>query len=140
MIVHLSLGRNDKDLIAWKKALPKMTFSWYVREIIRADRKGKILELPLETEEVMDGEVYETKLYFTGKEEIVFIRTVTNGKRNKRIKEVIRHHLEQNRRYIAVQKARDEVTSARDSEVAVNTSNDDMSDEYKEMLRRMSGK
>ena len=55
MIVHLSLGRNDKDLIAWKKALPKMTFSWYVREIIRADRKGKILELPLETAEVMDG-------------------------------------------------------------------------------------
>ena len=89
MIVHLSMGRDDKDLIAWKKALPKMTFSWYVREIIRADRKGMILELPLETASVADGEEYDTKLYFTGKEEIVFIRTIPKGKRKKKIKEVV---------------------------------------------------
>ena len=136
MIVHLSLGRDDKDLIAWKKALPKMTFSWYVREIIRADRKGMILELPLETASVADGEEYDTKLYFTGKEEIVFIRTIPKGKRNKKIKEVIRRHLEANRKYCANQ---GEAINAETTEMKEVYRQDDMSDEYREMLRRMSG-
>ena len=137
MVVHLFLGRDDKDLIAWKKALPKMTFSWYVREIIRADRKGMILELPLETASVEDGEEYETKLYFTGKEEIVFIRTAPKGKRNKRIKEVIRRHLETNRKYCVGQ---DEDVNVGMPETENNSTHDDMSDEYREMLRRMTGK
>lgn len=136
MIIHLSLGRDDKDLIAWKRALPKMTFSWYVREIIRADRKGMILELPLETADVEDGEVYDTKLYFTGKEEIAFIRTVPKGKRNKKVKEVIRRHLDANRKYCDSQ---DEGTRAENNESMENPRQDDMSDEYREMLRRMSG-
>lgn len=136
MVIHLSLGREDKDLIAWKRALPKMTFSWYVREIIRADKKGMILELPLETAPVEDGEVYDTKLYFTGKEEIVFIRTIPKGKRNKKIKEVIRRHLEANRKYCA---SRDEETNAEIVEPKEHPHQDDMSDEYREMLRRMSG-
>lgn len=136
MIVHLSMGRDDKDLIAWKKALPKMTFSWYVREIIRADRKGMILELPLETASVEDGEEYDTKLYLTGKEEIVFIRTIPKGKRNKKIKEVIRRHLEANRKYCTNQ---GEATNAEATEMKGVYRQDDMSDEYREMLRRMSG-
>lgn len=136
MIVHLSMGRDDKDLIAWKKALPKMTFSWYVREIIRADRKGMILELPLETASVEDGEEYDTKLYLTGKEEIVFIRTIPKGKRNKKIKEVIRRHLEANRKYCTNQ---GEATNAETTEMKGVYRQDDMSDEYREMLRKMSG-
>lgn len=136
MIVHLFLGRNDKDLIAWKKALPKMTFSWYIREIIRADRRGMVLELPLETASVEDGEEYETKLYFTGKEEIVFLRTIPKGKRNKKIKEVIRRHLEANRKYCMSQDASVQTEAPNEGD---NGSGDDMSDEYREMLRRMSG-
>lgn len=137
MVVHFYLGQNDKDLLAWKKALPKMTFSWYIREIIRADRKGMVLELPLETATVEDGEEYDTKLYFTGREEITFIRTVPKGRRNKRIKEVIRRHIEANRQYLANQ-------VAENSAVSIDTENgapkSDMSDEYEEMLRRMAGK
>jgi len=136
VVFHFSLGPEDKDLIAWKKALPKMTFSWYVREIIRADRKGMILELPLETASVEDGEQYETKLYFTGKEEIVFIRTVPKRKRNTKIKEVIRRHLEANRKYCVRQ---DEEVKADAPVLEESTSHNDMSDEYREMLRRMSG-
>ena len=136
MVVHFCLGRDDKDLLAWKKALPKMTFSWYVREIIRADRKGMILELPLETASIADGEEYDTKLYFTGKEEIVFIRTIPKGKRNKKIKEVIRRHLEANRKYCANQ---GEAINAETTEMKEVYRQDDMSDEYREMLRRMSG-
>lgn len=137
MIVHLYLGRNDKDLIAWKKALPKMTFSWYVREIIRADKRGAVLELPLDTVFVEDGEEYETKLYFTGKDEISFVRTIPKGKRNKRIKEVIRHHLDTNRKYqVNEQKQGVKV----DVVIPKEKYNDDMSDEYREMLRRMSDK
>ena len=137
MVVHFCLGRDDKDLLAWKKALPKMTFSWYVREIIRADRKGMILELPLEMANVEDGEEYETKLYFTGKEEIVFMRTVPKGKRNKRIKEVIRRHLEANRKYCLGQ---DDDVEAESAEFEDNSPGSDMSDEYREMLSRMAGK
>lgn len=137
MIVHLYFRRNDKDLLAWKKALPRMTFSWYVREIIRADRKGMVLELPLETASVEDGEESETKLYFTGKEEIGFIRTIPKGKRNKRIKEVIRKHLEENRKYVTGQA---DCVNQTTPKLEENVPNTDISDEYEEMLRRMAGK
>ena len=137
MVVHLCFGPDDKDLLAWKKALPKMTFSWYVREIIRAEKKRMVLELPLETVAVEDGERYETKIYFTGKEDISFIRTIPKGKRNKRIKEVIRQHLEVNRKYIASQSECIGETMGEPDDDAPNV---DTSDEYEEMLRRMAGK
>ena len=137
MVVHLCLGPDDKDLLAWKKALPKMTFSWYVREIICAEKKRMVLELPLKTVTVEDGERYETKIYFTGKEDISFIRTIPKGKRNKRIKEIIRRHLEENRKYITGQVKCVNQTMPEPEE---NASNTDISDEYEEMLRRMAGK
>ena len=137
MVVHLCFGPDDKDLLAQKKALPKMTFSWYVREIIRAEKKRMVLELPLETVAVEDGERYETKIYFTGKEDISFIRTIPKGKRNKRIKEVIRQHLEVNRKYIASQSECIGETMGEPDDDAPNV---DTSDEYEEMLRRMAGK
>ena len=114
-----------------------ITFSWYVREIIRAEKKRMVLELPLETVAVEDGERYETKIYFTGKEDISFIRTIPKGKRNKRIKEVIRQHLEVNRKYIASQS---ECIGETMGEPDDNAPNVDTSDEYEEMLRRMAGK
>ena len=141
MVVHLYFGQKDKDLIAWKKALPKMAFSWYIREIIRADKRGEILELPLEFADVEDDETVETKLYFTGKDEIWFIRAIPRYRRNKKIKEVLRRHLEANKEYKL--KSRDEplVDEAEElEEEDVVTTDDDMSAEYREMLRKMSCK
>ncbi len=141
MVVHLYFGKKDKDLIAWKKALPKMAFSSYIREIIRADKRGEILELPLEFEEVVDDEKIETKLYFTGKDEIWFIRAIPRYRRNKKIKEVLRRHLEANKK-CSLQKQdaslADEAEELQEEEII--PTDDDMSDEYREMLRKMSGK
>lgn len=130
MIIHFCLREEDGDLIYWKQSLPRATFNGCVRKALLAERAKTVAELPVPVKPGKVEGFVDTKLYFYERELIQLMRSCPCKKRTPYIKMVLRKQLEAN--------YRNRLTKQTDTP-KVTAVDDDMSDEYREMLLQMSG-
>ncbi len=144
MVFHLVLREDDWEIIAWKNSLGTHEFNAYVRAAIAAERKKKIAEFPVPAVLEKGDVFYDTKLYFNGRDEVTSIRTIPKKKRTLVIKKILLKHIRANQKRLADVKSKMPIVTEEQPVIqprqGVLNKADGMSEEYRKMLNRMSGK
>ena len=153
MKLHFLLTEEDGDIIFWKESLPHFYFSEYVKDILVAEKRKKYAFLPVPQEQGFTKKRVDTKLYLHGKDVIEIVQKLPKGRRARIIKKIIRKHLRMNYRKagaivpseeekeeikINAQPAEEEKTTTDVNDAVNYEDEDEMSDEYRQMLNQMS--
>lgn len=94
MTIHLIIDKRYGDIIYWKSTLPQYTFSHYVREILIAEKDGKMAIIPLpKYKGFSDGRI-DTKIEVNDKELIKFLKSFPKQQKGEQLKRIIRKHLD----------------------------------------------
>ena len=93
MNIHLIIDKRYGDIIYWKSTLPQYTFSHYVREILMAEKDGKIAIIPLPKYKGFSEGWIDTKIEVTDKELIKFLKSFPKQQKGEQLKRIIRKHL-----------------------------------------------
>lgn len=162
-VIHLKLGEKDADIVYWKDSIPNNSFTWYVREILAAEKNKYVAAIPVPDKTGLVYRRVDVRLYFTEKAEIQLIRSIPKGKRASEIKKIIRKHLRLNysakgkkgeneqtdEEIIPVQheeqpepteiKEADTASDLPANDVSEDDENDEVSEEYRNMLKGLFG-
>lgn len=153
MEIHFLLTEEDGDIIFWKESLPHFCFSEYVRDILLAEKRKKFAFLPVPQEQGFTKKKVDTKIYLHGKEEIEIVQKFPKWRRTRIIKKIIRKHLKMNYRKaganVASEETKEEIKLTvqpveeikelkETADVVSYEDDDEMSDEYRQMLDQMS--
>ena len=93
MTIHLIIDKRYGDIIYWKSTLPQYTFSHYVREILMAEKDGKMAIIPLPKYKGFSEGQIDTKIEVTDKELIKFLKSFPKQQKGEQLKRIIRKHL-----------------------------------------------
>ena len=93
MTIHLIIDKRYGDIIYWKSTLPQYTFSHYVREILIAEKDGKMAIIPLPKYKGFSEGRIDTKIEVTDKELIKFLKSFPKQQKGEQLKRIIRKHL-----------------------------------------------
>ena len=93
MTIHLIIDKRYGDIIYWKSTLPQYTFSHYVREILIAEKDGKMAIIPLPKYKGFSEGQIDTKIEVNDKELIKFLKSFPKQQKGEQLKRIIRKHL-----------------------------------------------
>lgn len=162
LTLHIVFGSRDADLVYWKSSIPKKCFNYYVNRIIECERNKEIAVLPLPEHPGVECRKLSIHLTFRSAPDIRYVRAFPKRKRGVYLKEIMRKHILENYRRMKTIEAdlSDESTEAelKDNttesspayilpadqtkeitEVEAADAEDEISEEYKNMLREMTG-
>ena len=96
--IRISVTKNDGDLIGWKNALPHGRFSETVNKILVWESYGKVGRIPCEfsSAEIKEGDTFG--FYVTDEKALELLNGMEKGTRSKTVKEIIRRHIDCNRK------------------------------------------
>ena len=94
MTIHLIIDKRYGDIIYWKSVLPQYTFSHYVREILMAEKDGKMAIIPLPKYKGFSEGRIDAKIEVTDKELIKFLKSFPKHQKGEQLKRIIRKHLD----------------------------------------------
>lgn len=95
-IIHFVLQKEDSDLIRWKNALPPRSFNRIVNEILVAESKHSIAEIPSEFSSAKEIDTVNSRLVITDSAALDLIKKMKKGQVTEEIKEIIRKHISKN--------------------------------------------
>ncbi len=95
-IIHFVLQKEDGDLIRWKAALPPRSFNRFVNEILIAESKHTISEIPYELSSAKEMETVNGRLVITDPAALDLIKKMKKGQVTEEIKQIIRKHIGKN--------------------------------------------
>lgn len=169
MKFHLKLGKKDADIVGWAKYLPDQTFSNYVKMILLAEKNKTHAVVPVPPSKTLLEVKVDTAIRISDKSLIQFVRSFSKEGMATAAKRIIRKHIEWNYAHQSEQEelhsalSNDEKPtlvaekqpelkntfdsqqgsiSKDDSEVVRHDDmedDDEMSEEYMEMLKKLSG-
>ena len=162
LTLHIVFGSRDADLVYWKSSIPKNCFNYYVNRIIESERNKEIAVLPIPTHRGTECRNLSIHLTFRSPADIRFVRSFPKRKRGLYLKEIIRKHILQNYRRMNAggsdAPAEDPIVELDDNsdtvspveiqpvepekevkEIEIAEEEDEMSEEYKKILREMAG-
>lgn len=138
MDIHIVFGKKDADIVFWLSSIPKRMMSHYIRSVLLSEKMKTYAVIPVPSEKGLLSKRIDTKIYLTDKSLLSFLRSFGNETMCSVIKRVLRKHLEWNYRNAI------DFTAQSVNETAEKTSesydDDEMSDEYRNMLMEMAGK
>ena len=96
--IRISVTKEDGDLIGWKNALPHRTFSETMNRILVLESYGRIARIPCEfsSAEIKEGDHFG--FYVTDEKAFELLSSMEKGTRSSVIKNIIRKHIECNRK------------------------------------------
>ena len=96
--IRISVTKNDGDLIGWKTSLPPRSLSETMNRILVLDSDGRIARIPCEfsSAEIEEGDSFG--FYVTDEKAFEFLSSMEKGTRSNTIKNIIRKHIECNRK------------------------------------------
>lgn len=96
--IRISVTKEDGDLIGWKNALTKRTLSETVNRILALESYGRIARIPCEfsSAEIKEGDSFG--FYVADEKAFDLISSMEKGERSRRIKSIIRKHIDENRK------------------------------------------
>lgn len=94
MTIHLIIDKKYGDIIYWKSVLPQYKFSYYVREILTAEKDGKMAIIPLPKYKGFSEGRIDAKIEVTDKELIKFLKSFPKHQKGDQVKKIIRKHLD----------------------------------------------
>lgn len=95
-IIHFMLQKEDGDLIRWKAALPPRSFNRLVNEILIAESKHSIAEIPCAFSSAKEAETVNGRLVITDPAALNLIKKMKKGQVTEEIKQIIRKHIGKN--------------------------------------------
>ena len=148
--LHIKFGKKDADLVYWKSFVPQSSFSQYVRQILLAEKRKTVAILPVPPERGFEYKTMDTKVYLYGRSEVQFINSIPKGKRSAAIRSIIRKHVNANyikngAEELPNPRAKQETPLSQTAATATaqvemeEDEFDDVSEEYRNLLRGISG-
>lgn len=95
--IHLVLSKDDTDIIAWKNVLPSRTFNKFVNEILIAESKGKIADIPYGFSSVKEVAPIHCRIVIKNGSALDYLAKIPKGQVSLSIKKIIRKHIRKNR-------------------------------------------
>ena len=95
--IHLILKPEDTDLLGWKASLPNRALNKTVNEILLAESKGKIAEIPFEFSSIESSEPVSCVLRIADENVSRFVDSLPKGDKAESIKKIIRKHIRKNK-------------------------------------------
>ncbi len=102
MRIHFVIGKKDADIAYWVKSLPYGCLNSYIVEILKAEVRKKIANIPVPLEEGLLFQKIDITIRIKDKQ-IINMITNNSGKKNTFIKSVIRKHIALNYKRISRQ-------------------------------------
>ena len=95
--IHLVLSIDDADIIAWKNMLPPRTFNKFVNDILIAESKGKIAEVPYKFSSIKEVAPIHCRIVIENGYALDYLAKIPKGQVSLSIKKIIRKHIRKNR-------------------------------------------
>ena len=95
--IHLVLSSDDADIIAWKNMLPTRTFNKFANEILIAESKGKIADIPYKFSSIKEITPIHCRIVIENEVALGYLAKIPKGQVTLSIKKIIRKHIRKNR-------------------------------------------
>ena len=95
--IHLVLSKDDADIIVWKNVLPSRTFNKFLNEILIAESKGKIADIPYKFSSVKEVVPIHCRIVIENGSALGYLAKIPKGQVSLSIKKIIRKNIRKNR-------------------------------------------
>ena len=95
-VLHVVFEKSEADIICWIRSLEKGTVNGLVNEILAAEAKGKLAEIPCRFSCTNDVEPANCKFVIRDKTALGYIAKIPRGKIKSTLIKVIRRHIRKN--------------------------------------------
>lgn len=95
-ILHIELGAEHGDVIAWMRSLPKLSINQTVNEILSSESRGKIRQIPHQFSSTKEQEPLSCRLVIRDAAALDFIAKIPKGEIKSTLVKVIRKHIRKN--------------------------------------------
>ena len=95
--IHLMLKPEDSDILGWKSSLPHRALNKTVNEILLAESKGKIAEIPFEFSSIENATPLSCVIRVADENVARFVDSLPKGDKAESIKKIIRKHIRKNK-------------------------------------------
>ena len=95
--IHLVLSKDDADIIAWKNILSYRTFNKFVNEILIAESKGKIADIPYKFSSIKEVAPIHCRIVIENGSALDYLAKIPKGQVSLSVKKIIRKHIRKNR-------------------------------------------
>ena len=95
--IHLVVPKDNEDIIRWKNALPPRSFNGFVNEILIAESKGAIGNIPCDFSYSKEVKEINGRIDLTDPAAINFVKKIKKGFATEKINCIIRKHIQANR-------------------------------------------
>lgn len=96
-VIHIELGASAADVICWMQSLPTRTVNLTVNEILSAESKGKIAQIPYEFSYTSEAELLSCHLVIRDGAALDLAAKIPKGQIKSTIIKLIRKHIRKNR-------------------------------------------
>lgn len=95
-ILHIELGADHGDVIAWMRSLPERTINQTVNEILSSESRGKIRRIPHQFSSTNEQESLSCRLVIRDTAALDFVAKIPKGEMKNILVKVIRKHIRKN--------------------------------------------
>ena len=95
-ILHIELGAEHGDVIAWMRSLPERTINQTVNEILSSESRGKIRRIPHQFSSTNEQESLSCRLVIRDTAALDFVAKIPKGEIKNTLVKVIRKHIRKN--------------------------------------------
>lgn len=96
-VIHIELGASAADVICWMRSLPTRTINLSVNEILSAESKGKIAQIPCKFSYTSKAEPLSCQLVIRGETALDLAAKIPKGQLKSTIVKIIRKHIRKNK-------------------------------------------
>lgn len=98
-ILHIELGTEHGDVIAWMRSLPERTINQTVNEILSSESRGKIRQIPHQFSSTKEQEPLSCRLVIRDTAALDFVAKIPKGEMKNTLLKVIRKHIRKNQEF-----------------------------------------
>ena len=95
-ILHIELGTDHGDVIAWMHSLPERTINQTVNEILSSESRGKIRRIPHQFSSTKEQEPLSCRFVIRDTAALDFVAKIPKGEMKNTLVKVIRKHIRKN--------------------------------------------
>ena len=95
-ILHIELGAEHGDVIAWMRSLPERTINQTVNEILSSESRGKIRRIPHQFSSINEQAPLSCRLVIRDTAALDFVAKIPKGEMKNTLVKVIRKHIRKN--------------------------------------------
>ena len=95
-ILHIELGAEHGDVIAWMRSLPERSINQTVNEILSSESRGKIRQIPHQFSSTKEQEPLSCRLVIRDTAALDFVAKIPKGEIKNTLVKVIRKHIRKN--------------------------------------------